>query len=235
MAKKLRNDSPDVSAVWGDHFSFVQSVFTPESVAWLISRLEKRTRRKIEDHELFRHNCEIYVCCYLRRKAIDNSPTPKQYRIAWERMKRHFDGFRAEFDRLVDSINPHLEYREPFVDESGNSYTEGELIDRVQEDVDQFDRKLQGALREASIVADGYQQGGRRKPLAFDGLIHFLGEIYYESVGLRPGTSREVEDGGPFVAFIRDILKIIEPDIPKRRALAQTIRASLKRDRASGG
>ncbi len=234
MGKKLRNDSPDGSVGLGRDFTFVQSKFTEETIARLISRVEKRTGRKIEDHDHFGQTCGALTWFYLQTKAMDRSPTPKQALKAWERMNRHFDAFRAEFNDLVDRCGFYLPLRhvEEYYDKSGNSYSADKLIDRTQKSFDQIERTLLANLRGVARHADLYREGGRRKPEAFDDLIHFGGKLYFESVKLAPGTHREAEDGGRFVVFIRDLLEIVDPEKAKAPGLAQSVHASLKRVRA---
>ena len=206
-----------------------------------MDRLEARTGRKIKNRREFCRSVSLTASFYLFEKACDESPTSKQVRIAYEKMIQHFDTFRPDLEGLLHTAPAPP--AEPLLlasssDDSGDRYAVEnpiEMMKRIREDLDRFDWLLREALGIAREWANDDRRGGNRERFAMKIVIPALGKKYESVIGLRPGVSGEMADGGPFVAFVRDFLELVEPDAPKRSALYKTIKDILREDRAFKG
>ncbi len=212
---------------------------SPDAIGQIIERLEARTRRKVEDHDLFHARLENIAWEYLQTRVdLDEGPTAKEIRIAYERINNHFDAFYAEFDRVVDFSGFGMALGNALFDVHAPNFSwmvVNDEIERLRKDIERIGLVLYKALGEARKIAEVYSQGGNQRRPALKLIIPGLANLYEETVGLRAGTSREIEDGGPFVAFVNDFLDHVEPGMPNRRALAQTVHVALQRERARRG
>ena len=204
----------------------------PEFWTPLMDRLEDRTGRKIKNRHEFERELNISAFWFGLEEILDEGPTPKETRIIYEEMVQHFDAFRSEFESLLECslwrpcpTGPLLKAL-PIEDRyADNDLTEA--INNFTEDLDRLERVLHKALDYAHNLADEDKRGGARKKFALNLVVNHLAKTYSEQIDHRAGTSREVEDGGPFVAFIRDFLDLVEPG-KDRKSLAQTIHGILK-------
>ncbi len=211
---------------------------SPAAIERIIERLEARTRRKIKN-PAFRVRLKQIAGWYLDDKVCeDKAPTPREFRIEYERLNRCFDAFRAQFIRLHDPPN----FAMPFY-YTGRTPDEiadkdcgvSPVIERIDNDIDQIGLLVHSAFEWACEYADQYRKGGNLpgRRWAFKATLFNLGRLYERAIDLRPGTSVETEDGGPFVAFVRDFLEVVEPGRPKNSGLAKTIKTALRELRAA--
>lgn len=220
----------------------------------LMDRLEARTARKINDRREFCRYLGFITRSYFYEKACHEGPTPKELRIAYETMIQHFDAFRADFDGLLGRgmlIVAKPGRSGPFLtalfrdagaepDAADELHTEVlkclkalEPISRIRKDLDWFDRIIHEALGYAREQADNYRRGGKPR-FGMKYVIPNLGRLY-ERVGVRAGVSGEMDDGGPFVAFVRDFLETVDPERAKNTQLTDTIKKILRQRRQQRG
>ncbi len=209
----------------------------------LMDRLEARTERKIRNRREFCRYIHFIAWVYrFEKRCDDEDPTPKRLRINYGRMTQQFDAFRVEFECLLNYVRVDLGTGLLFVAEPRaavplllalhNAVPNPIKRDRrILESLDLIEQVLHDALDRAQKRADLHRHGGNRPRSAMKNTIPRLGRLYKREIGLDPGVSGEVEDGGPFVAFVRYFLEITDPDEANRAALAHTVYNSLKRDR----
>ena len=196
----------------------------------LMDRLEERTGRKIKSHwrEFTVSLSFIWVRVYTREKERDERAIPKKLLLAHEELIQHFEHSR----RLLESVLDDVLYL--FGEDVLKLAPHLELMMRLKNDHDEFCRFLREDLDDARKHAAKYRRGGRPPRIAIKVAIRLLAGLYEKDIGLRPGVSSEIDDGGPFVDFVRAYLGIIEPDAAKRSQLAATVKDVL-RDRRAGG
>ena len=220
----------------------------------LMDRLEARTARKINDRREFCRYLGFITRSYFYEKACHEGPTPKELLIAYETMIQHFDAFRADFDGLLGRgtlivakpgrSGPFLTalFRDAGAEPDAADELHIEVlkclkalepISRIRKDLDWFDRIIHEALGYAREQADNYRRGGKPR-FGLKLVILQLGTLYEREIGVPPGVSGEVGDGGPFVAFVRDFLENVDPDASKRSALYKTVKDNLREYRTWG-
>ena len=220
----------------------------------LMDRLEARTGRKIKNRREFCGELSAITRSYYYDKASHEGLTPKEVRIAYETMIQHFDAFRADFDGLLGRgtlivakpgrSGPFLTalFRDAGAEPDAADELHIEVlkclkalepISRIRKDLDWFDRIIHEALGYAREQADNYRRGGKPR-FGMKYVIPNLGRLY-ERVGVRAGVSGEMDDGGPFVAFVRDFLETVDPERAKNTQLTDTIKKILRQRRQQRG